>query len=85
MRRFSGPVLRGYGSLRSEEEGKTLPVYENTFGGERRGEEFLAFYCGSPAFPDYYNSPKVFVPLPKAGSLRPHWGAVLACWGLTSP
>ena len=37
MRRFSGPVLRGYGSLRSEEEGKTLPVYENTFGGERRG------------------------------------------------
>lgn len=49
MRRFSDPVLRGYGSLRSEEEGKTLPVYENTFSGERRG--VLAFYCGSSAFP----------------------------------
>lgn len=49
LRRFSDPVLRGYGSLRSEEEGKTLPVYENTFSGERRG--VLAFYCGSSAFP----------------------------------
>lgn len=49
MRTFSGPVLRGYGSLRSEEEGKKVSVYENRFRGERRG--VLAFYCGSPAFP----------------------------------
>lgn len=84
MRRFSDPVLRGYGSLRSEEEGKTLQCMRIHLVA--RGEEFLRFTVAPlPSLSGYWKFRKVFVPLPKAGALRRPWGAVLACWGLTSP
>lgn len=77
MRTFSGPVLRGYGSLRSEEEGKKVSVYENIFRGERRGVPSVLLWLPCLPCVSARISPRSLYCCPRQG---PRGDTGVRCW-----